>query len=49
MPGMAPLYTLQVSAESNFPGVRAISVVKKGEDAVLLIGNIIISLLFSFK
>ncbi|KAI7859086.1 FAD binding domain-containing protein [Circinella umbellata] len=39
MPGMAPLYTLQVSAESNFPGLRAISVVKKGDDALLLIGH----------
>ncbi|KAI9266607.1 FAD binding domain-containing protein [Phascolomyces articulosus] len=35
----APLYTLQVSAESNFPGLRAISVVKKGDDSVLMIGH----------
>ncbi|KAI9490181.1 FAD binding domain-containing protein [Zychaea mexicana] len=36
---VAPLYTLQVTAESDFPGLRTVSVVRKGEDSVLLIGH----------
>lgn len=33
------LYTLQVSATSNFPGVREVATVRKGTDTVLMIGN----------
>ncbi|KAI8139269.1 FAD binding domain-containing protein [Fennellomyces sp. T-0311] len=37
--GVAPFYTLKVTADSNFPGLRTVSMVKKGDSSVLLVGH----------